>query len=221
MAKILISGGVPLNGEVQISGAKNAVLPILAATLLADGPMEISNVPHLHDVTTTMELLGRMGVQLTVDEKMRITVDPTTITSHVAPYDLVKTMRASILVLGPLVARFGAAEVSLPGGCAIGSRPVDQHIRGLRALGADISVENGYIIAKAKRLRGARIVMDMVTVTGTENILMAATLAQGTTVIENAAQEPEVVDLAQCLNAMGAKVSGAGSATIVVEGVER
>jgi len=221
MAKILISGGEPLNGEVQISGAKNAVLPILAATLLADGPMEISNVPHLHDVTTTMELLGRMGVQLMVDEKMRITVDPTTINSHVAPYDLVKTMRASILVLGPLVARFGAAEVSLPGGCAIGSRPVDQHIRGLRALGADITVENGYIVAKAKRLRGARIVMDMVTVTGTENILMAATLAKGTTVIENAAQEPEVVDLAMCLNAMGAKISGAGSATIVVEGVER
>ncbi len=221
MAKILISGGEPLNGEVQISGAKNAVLPILAATLLADGPMEISNVPHLHDVTTTMELLGRMGVQLTVDEKMRITVDPTTITSHVAPYDLVKTMRASILVLGPLVARFGAAEVSLPGGCAIGSRPVDQHIRGLRTLGADITVENGYIVAKAKRLRGARIVMDMVTVTGTENIMMAAALAHGTTVIENAAQEPEVLDLANCLNAMGAKVSGAGSATIVIEGVER
>jgi UDP-N-acetylglucosamine 1-carboxyvinyltransferase len=221
MAKILITGGEPLNGEVQISGAKNAVLPILAATLLADGPMEISNVPHLHDVTTTMELLGRMGVQLTVDEKLRITVDPSTITSHVAPYDLVKTMRASILVLGPLVARFGAAEVSLPGGCAIGSRPVDQHIRGLRALGADINVENGYIVARASRLRGARIVMDMVTVTGTENIMMAAALASGTTVIENAAQEPEVLDLALCLNAMGAKVSGAGTATIVIEGVER
>ncbi len=221
MAKILIAGGDPLNGEVQISGAKNAVLPILAATLLADGPMEISNVPHLHDVTTTMELLGRMGVQLMVDEKMRITVDPGTVDSHVAPYDLVKTMRASILVLGPLVARFGAAEVSLPGGCAIGSRPVDQHIRGLRALGADITVENGYIVAKARRLRGARITMDMVTVTGTENILMAATLAEGTTVIENAAQEPEVVDLAMCLNAMGARVSGAGTDTLVIEGVER
>ncbi|MBS0457214.1 MAG: UDP-N-acetylglucosamine 1-carboxyvinyltransferase [Proteobacteria bacterium] len=221
MAKILISGGEPLNGEVQISGAKNAVLPILAATLLADGPMEISNVPHLHDVTTTMELLGRMGVQLMVDEKMRITVDPGMISSHVAPYDLVKTMRASILVLGPLVARFGAAEVSLPGGCAIGSRPVDQHIRGLRALGADITVENGYIVAKAKRLRGTRIVMDLVTVTGTENLLMAATLAEGTTVIENAAQEPEVVDLAMCLNAMGAKVSGAGTSTLVIEGVPR
>ena len=220
MAKILISGGEPLDGEVLISGAKNAVLPILAATLLADGPMEISNVPHLHDVTTTMELLGRMGVHLTVDEKMRITVDPTTITSHVAPYDLVKTMRASILVLGPLVARFGAAEVSLPGGCAIGSRPVDQHIRGLAALGAEITVENGYIKARARRLKGARIVMDMVTVTGTENILMAAVLAQGTSVIENAAQEPEVLDLANCLNAMGARISGAGTATIVVEGVE-
>ena len=221
MAKILISGGEPLNGEVLISGAKNAVLPILAATLLADGPMEISNVPHLHDVTTTMELLGRMGVHLTVDEKMRITVDPSTITSHVAPYDLVKTMRASILVLGPLVARFGAAEVSLPGGCAIGSRPVDQHIRGLAALGAEITVENGYIKARARRLKGARIVMDMVTVTGTENILMAAVLAQGTSVIENAAQEPEVLDLANCLIAMGARISGAGSATIVIEGVER
>ena len=220
MAKILISGGEPLNGEVLISGAKNAVLPILAATLLADGPMEISNVPHLHDVTTTMELLGRMGVHLTVDEKMRITVDPTTITSHVAPYDLVKTMRASILVLGPLIARFGAAEVSLPGGCAIGSRPVDQHIRGLIALGAEITVENGYIKARAQRLKGARIVMDMVTVTGTENILMAAVLAHGTSVIENAAQEPEVLDLANCLNAMGARISGAGTATIVVEGVE-
>ncbi len=221
MAKILISGGEPLNGEVLISGAKNAVLPILAATLLADGPMEISNVPHLHDVTTTMELLGRMGVHLTVDEKMRITVDPSTITSHVAPYDLVKTMRASILVLGPLVARFGAAEVSLPGGCAIGSRPVDQHIRGLAALGAEITVENGYIKARARRLKGARIVMDMVTVTGTENILMAAVLAQGTSVIENAAQEPEVLDLANCLIAMGARISGAGTATIVIEGVER
>ena len=221
MAKILISGGEPLNGEVLISGAKNAVLPILAATLLADGPMEISNVPHLHDVTTTMELLGRMGVQLTVDEKMRITVDPSTITSHVAPYDLVKTMRASILVLGPLVARFGAAEVSLPGGCAIGSRPVDQHIRGLAALGADITFENGYIKARARRLKGARIVMDMVTVTGTENILMAAVLAEGRSVIENAAQEPEVLDLANCLNAMGARITGAGSATIVIEGVER
>ena len=221
MAKIVISGGEPLNGEVWISGAKNAVLPILAATLLADAPVTIGNVPHLHDVTTTMELLGQMGVQLTIDERMRIHVDPRPAKRYFAPYDLVKTMRASILVLGPLVARFGEADVSLPGGCAIGSRPVDQHIRGLEALGATVTVENGYIKARARRLRGARIVMDLVTVTGTENIMMAAALAQGTTIIENAAQEPEVVDLAHCINAMGGKVSGAGTATIVVDGVDR
>lgn len=221
MAKIVISGGEPLHGDVWISGAKNAVLPILASTLLADGPVSIGNVPHLHDVTTTMELLGQMGVQLVLDERMKIHVDPRSIKSCSAPYDLVKTMRASILVLGPLVARYGEAEVSLPGGCAIGSRPVDLHIKGLQALGADVTVENGYIRAKAKRLKGARIVMDIVTVTGTENIMMAAALASGTTVIENAAQEPEVVDLANCLNAMGAKVSGAGTATLVIEGVER
>ena len=221
MASIVITGGEPLNGEVWISGAKNSVLPILSSCLLADGPMEIGNVPHLHDVTTTMELLGQMGVELIVDDKMRIHVDSRPANRHYAPYDLVKTMRASILVLGPMVARFGEAVVSLPGGCAIGSRPVDQHIRGLQALGADISVENGYIHAKAKRLKGARIVMDLVTVTGTENIMMAAALAHGTTVIENAAQEPEVVDLAMCLNAMGAKISGAGSNTLVIEGVER
>ena len=221
MAKIVISGGEPLNGDVWISGAKNAVLPILAATLLADEPVTIGNVPHLHDVTTTMELLGQMGVQLTIDERMRIHVDPRPAKNYFAPYDLVKTMRASILVLGPLVARFGEAVVSLPGGCAIGSRPVNLHIEGLQALGAEVSVENGYIKARAKRLRGARIVMDLVTVTGTENIMMAATLAQGTTVIENAAQEPEVVDLANCLNAMGAKIGGAGTPTIVIEGVER
>jgi len=221
MAGIMISGGMPLDGEVWISGAKNAVLPILAAGLLADGPMEIGNVPHLHDVTTTMELLGQMGVELIVDDRMRIHVDSRPATRYYAPYELVKTMRASILVLGPLLARFGQADVSLPGGCAIGSRPVDQHIRGLAALGADIDVEHGYIRARAKRLRGARIVMDIVTVTGTENIMMAAALAQGTTVIENAAQEPEVVDLANCLNAMGAKVGGAGSNTLVIEGVER
>jgi UDP-N-acetylglucosamine 1-carboxyvinyltransferase len=220
MAKILISGGEPLHGEVAISGAKNAVLPILAACLLADGPVTISNVPHLHDVTTFIELLGRMGVQLVLDDRMKMHVDPRTIESHVAPYDLVRTMRASILVLGPLVARFGEAEVSLPGGCAIGSRPVDQHIRGLQALGAEVTVENGYIRARAKRLKGARIAMDMVTVTGTENILMAATLAEGTTVIENAAQEPEVVDLAQCLVAMGARIEGIGTATLVIHGVE-
>jgi len=221
MAKIVISGGAPLNGEVQISGAKNAVLPILASTLLADGPMTITNVPHLHDVTTTMELLGQMGVSLEIDERMRINIDPRTTNRYFAPYDLVKTMRASILVLGPLVARFGEADVSLPGGCAIGSRPVDLHIKGLQALGADVSVENGYIRARAKRLKGARVHFDIVTVTGTENIMMAAALAKGTTVLENAAQEPEVVDLANCLNAMGAKIFGAGSETIVIEGVER
>ena len=221
MAKIVISGGEPLNGDVWISGAKNAVLPILAATLLADEPVSIGNVPHLHDVTTTMELLGQMGVSLTIDERMKIHVDPRTANRYFAPYDLVKTMRASILVLGPLVARFGEADVSLPGGCAIGSRPVDQHIRGLEALGATVSVENGYIKARAKRLRGARIVMDIVTVTGTENIMMAAALAQGTTIIENAAQEPEVVDLAHCINAMGVRISGEGTATIVIEGVDR
>ncbi len=221
MAKIVISGGEPLNGDVWISGAKNAVLPILAACLLADEPVSIGNVPHLHDVTTTMELLGQMGVQLELDERMRILVDPRPAKNYFAPYDLVKTMRASILVLGPLVARFGEAIVSLPGGCAIGSRPVDLHIKGLQALGAEVTVENGYIKAKAKRLRGARINLDLVTVTGTENIMMAATLAQGTTVIENAAQEPEVVDLANCLNSMGAKIEGAGTNTIIIEGVER
>jgi len=221
MAKIVISGGIPLNGEVWISGAKNAVLPILAACLLADEPVTIGNVPHLHDVTTTMELLGQMGAQITVDERMKIHVDPRSTERFFAPYDLVKTMRASIVVLGPLVARYGQAEVSLPGGCAIGSRPVDQHIKGLQALGADITVENGYIRAQARRLKGAHITMDVVTVTGTENIMMAAALASGTTVIENAAQEPEVVDLAHCLIAMGANIEGAGTATLVIEGVER
>jgi len=221
MAKIVISGGDALNGDVWISGAKNAVLPILAATLLADEPVSISNVPHLHDVTTTMELLGQMGVQLVLDERMKIHVDPRSTNNLSAPYDLVKTMRASILVLGPLVARYGEANVSLPGGCAIGSRPVDLHIKGLQALGADVTVENGYIRARAKRLKGARINMDIVTVTGTENIMMAAVLASGTTIIENAAQEPEVVDLANCLNAMGAYVEGAGTATITIQGVER
>jgi UDP-N-acetylglucosamine 1-carboxyvinyltransferase len=221
MAGIVITGNGPLQGEVWISGAKNAVLPILAAGLLADGPMEIGNVPHLHDVTTTMELLGQMGVELAVDDRMRIHLDSRPATRYYAPYELVKTMRASILVLGPLLARFGQAEVSLPGGCAIGTRPVDQHIRGLAALGADITVENGYIRARCDRLRGARINMDMVTVTGTENIMMAATLARGTTVIENAAQEPEIVDLALCLNAMGAQIAGAGTNTLVIDGVER
>jgi UDP-N-acetylglucosamine 1-carboxyvinyltransferase len=221
MAKILISGGEPLHGEVGISGAKNAVLPILASCLLADEPVAISNVPHLHDVTTFIELLGQMGTQLVLDDRMKMHVDPRSTDKYFAPYDLVRTMRASILVLGPLVARFGEAEVSLPGGCAIGSRPVDQHIRGLQALGAEVVVENGYIKAKAKRLKGARIAMDMVTVTGTENIMMAAALAQGTTIIENAAQEPEVVDLAHCLIAMGAQIEGVGTSTLVIHGVER
>jgi UDP-N-acetylglucosamine 1-carboxyvinyltransferase len=217
----VISGGKPLNGEVWISGAKNAVLPILAACLLADEPVTIGNVPHLHDVTTTMELLGQMGAELSVDEHMRIRIDPTPTYRFFAPYDLVKTMRASIVVLGPLIAKYGQAEVSLPGGCAIGSRPVDQHLKGLRALGADIVVENGYIKARADRLKGARIAMDMVTVTGTENIMMAAVLARGTTVIENAAEEPEVCDLAHCLNAMGAQISGIGTTRLVIDGVER
>ena len=221
MAAIQINGGVPLEGEVWISGAKNAVLPILVASLLGDGPSRISNVPHLQDVTTTMELLGRMGARLGLDDRMHIEIDPTGLEHYEAPYDLVKTMRASILVLGPLVARYGRAIVSLPGGCAIGTRPVDLHLHGLRALGARVEVRNGNIEAVADRLRGARIMLDTVTVTGTENILMAATLARGTTVIENAAQEPEVVDLADFLVAMGARISGAGTNTITVEGVER
>ena len=221
MAKIEIVGGTPLSGEVTISGAKNAVLPILAATLLADEPVTLSNVPHLRDVTTVMELLGRMGMAFVFGDRMAIQADPRGVDNHVAPYDLVRTMRASILVLGPLLARFGAAEVSLPGGCAIGSRPVDQHIKALRQMGADIEVEGGYIKARCQRLRGARVVMDMVTVTGTENILMAACLARGPTVIENAAQEPEVADLVRCLQAMGARIDGINTATLVVEGVDR
>jgi len=218
--KLIIKGGVPLRGEIRISGAKNAVLPIMAATLLANSPITIRNIPHLHDVTTTMELLGQMGVLLTVNEKMEIEVDARPIKSLYAPYDLVRTMRSSILVLGPMLSRFGRADVSLPGGCAIGSRPVNLHIKGLQAMGADISVENGYIKARVKRLKGTRLVMDLVTVTGTENLMMAATLADGVTVIENAAREPEVTDLANCLNAMGAKVMGAGTDTIKIEGVE-
>ncbi len=220
MDKLIITGGRRLEGQVWISGAKNAVLPILSATLLADGPMTIGNVPHLQDVTTTMELLGRMGVSLTVNERMRIEVDPSTLARCVAPYELVKTMRASILVLGPLLARFGEAEVSLPGGCAIGSRPVNLHLRALEALGAEIDVEGGYIRARAGRLKGARVVFDQVTVTGTENLLMAASLAEGETLIENAAREPEVGDLANCLIAMGAKIQGAGTDTIRVRGVK-
>ncbi len=221
MDKLQILGGVPLEGEVRISGAKNATLPILAGALLADGPVVVGNVPHLKDVTTTVELLGGMGATVTIDERMRIEVDPTTVSDYSAPYELVKTMRASILVLGPLVARYGRADVSLPGGCAIGARPVNIHVAGLQALGADITIEGGYIRARASRLRGARLVLDTVTVTGTENLMMAATLAEGETVIENAAREPEVVDLANFLISMGAKIRGAGSDKIVVEGVER
>ena len=220
MDRLIITGGVPLMGEVRISGAKNAALPILASTLLSNGPMTIGNIPHLHDITTTMELLGRMGVSLVVDERMKIEVDTSSIREFFAPYELVKTMRASILVLGPLLARFGQATVSLPGGCAIGSRPVNLHIQGLAKMGADIRVEGGYIHARAKRLKGVRLMMDLVTVTGTENLMMAATLARGTTLIENAAREPEVVDLANCLIAMGAHISGAGTDTITIEGVE-
>ena len=221
MDKLIITGGVRLDGEIRISGAKNAALPILAATLLADSPVTVCNLPHLDDITTMCELFGCMGVELLVDERMNVEVHASTIKSLCAPYELVKTMRASILVLGPLLARFGRAEVSLPGGCAIGSRPVDLHIRGLEALGATIVVEDGYIKASIEdRLKGARIVMETVTVTGTENILMAATLADGETVIENAAREPEVVDLAECLIAMGAKITGHGTDTIHIQGVE-
>lgn len=220
MDKLLITGGKPLHGELRVSGAKNAALPILAGALLSETPVIIGNVPHLHDITTTMELLGRMGVHLMVDEKLNIEVDSGPIENFFAPYELVKTMRASILVLGPLLARFGRAEVSLPGGCAIGSRPVNLHLHGLAAMGADINVKNGYIHASAKRLKGCRLVLDQVTVTGTENLMMAAVLAKGTTIIENAAREPEVVDLANFLNQMGAKVYGAGSDIMEIEGVE-
>jgi UDP-N-acetylglucosamine 1-carboxyvinyltransferase len=220
MNKLIINGGTPLSGEVRISGSKNAVLPILVGTLLADSPVIIRNVPHLHDVTTTMELLGRMGVTLTIGEKMSIEADPTTLENTFAPYELVKTMRASILVLGPLLARYREAEVSLPGGCAIGARPVDMHLSGLEAMGANIEVEQGYIKASCDRLKGARIVMDQVSVTGTENLMMAAALADGTSVIENAAREPEVVDLANFINAMGGQIVDAGTDTITIHGVE-
>ncbi|MCH8105665.1 MAG: UDP-N-acetylglucosamine 1-carboxyvinyltransferase [Proteobacteria bacterium] len=221
MDKLIIKGGIPLSGQVRVSGSKNAVLPILAGTLLADGPVIIRNIPHLHDVTTTMELLGRMGVRLTIGEKMSIEVDPSTIQNTFAPYELVKTMRASILVLGPLLAHYGEAEVSLPGGCAIGARPVDMHLSGLEAMGAHITVDQGYIKAKVDRLKGASIVMDQVTVTGTENLMMAASLAKGTSVIENAAREPEVVDLANFINAMGGQVENAGTDKITIHGVDR
>lgn len=221
MERLVIQGGRPLHGELQVSGAKNAALPILCASLLSAAPLRLSNVPHLRDVTTTLQLLARMGVQVVVEDGERVTLHAARIDDAHAPYDLVKTMRASILVLGPLVARCGEARVSLPGGCAIGLRPVDQHIKGLEAMGAQISIEQGDLVARARRLRGARVVMDMVTVTGTENLLMAASLAEGTTVLENAAREPEVVDLAECLIAMGARIRGAGSHTITIEGVEQ
>lgn len=221
MDKLVIKGGAPLRGEISISGAKNAALPILAATLLTDEPMLIGNIPHLHDITTTMELLGRMGSELVIDERMNIEVNNRNITSLYAPYELVKTMRASILALGPLLSRYGKAEVSLPGGCSIGQRPVNVHLEGLVAMGAELEVKNGYIRAQARRLNGARIHLDLVTVTGTENLMMAATLADGLTVIENAAQEPEVTDLANCLNSMGARIKGAGTPRIEVEGVSK
>ncbi|MDH1212779.1 UDP-N-acetylglucosamine 1-carboxyvinyltransferase, partial [Pseudomonas chengduensis] len=223
MDKLIITGGARLDGEIRISGAKNSALPILAATLLGDEPVTICNLPHLHDITTMIELFGRMGIEPVIDEKLSVEVDARAIKTLVAPYELVKTMRASILVLGPMVARFGEAEVALPGGCAIGSRPVDLHIRGLEAMGAIIDVEGGYIKAKAPEggLRGAHFFFDVVSVTGTENIMMAATLAKGRSVLENAAREPEVVDLANCLIAMGAKIQGAGTDTIIIDGVER
>ena len=223
MDKLIATGGGPLSGKVRISGAKNAALPLMISSLLTEETLRISNIPHLHDITTTMELLGQLGVKLQVDETLAIEADASDVDSVTAPYELVKTMRASILVLGPLTARFGRAEVSLPGGCAIGSRPVNLHIKGLEAMGAEIKIENGYIKAstQGKRLRGARIFMDMISVTGTENLMMAATLAEGTSIIENAAREPEVIDLADCLNSMGARISGAGSDEIIVEGVEK
>ena len=220
MDKLSIKGGATLSGSVRISGAKNAALPILAGTLLATHPVRISNVPHLKDVTTMLSLLQMMGAAVTVDDQLGVEIDASGVDRRQAPYELVKTMRASILVLGPLVARFGEADVSLPGGCAIGARPVNLHVAGLQAMGAEVIVEDGFIKARADRLRGAHIVFDTVTVTGTENLLMAAVLADGKTILENAAREPEVTDLANFLNAMGAKVEGAGSSTIVVEGVE-
>ena len=221
MDLLRIEGGPPLNGSVRASGAKNATLPIMTAALLIDEPLLVENVPHLEDVTTTNVLLAHMGVSVTIGDYMVVEADASTITRCVAPYDLVKTMRASILVLGPLLARHGEAEVSLPGGCAIGARPVDIHLRGLEAMGAEIRVEAGYVKAKASRLKGARIAMDTVTVTGTENLMMAATLADGVTILENAAREPEVVDLAKCLIAMGAEIEGAGTSTITIRGKDK
>jgi len=221
MDKLLINGGVPLSGEIRISGAKNAALPILCAAILTPQTLQVRNVPHLRDVTTNINLLAQMGVEVSLDERLGVSLNAARLDHRVAPYELVKTMRASILVLGPLLARFGEARVSLPGGCAIGLRPVDQHIKGLQAMGAQINIEHGYIHASAQRLKGARIVTDLVTVTGTENLMMAATLAEGTTIIENAAREPEVIDLANCLIAMGARISGHGSDVITIEGVAK
>jgi UDP-N-acetylglucosamine 1-carboxyvinyltransferase len=222
MDKLIIQGGAVLRGEVWISGSKNAALPILSAALLSEGIVTIANLPHLQDVTTTIELLGALGVTVSIDEKMRLEVDTSTLNSLTAPYELVKTMRASILVLGPMLARYGEANVSFPGGCAIGSRPVDLHLRGLEAMGATIEIDEGYIRARSDgSLKGAHILMDMVSVGATENLMMAAVLAEGTTVIDNAAREPEIVDLAACMNAWGADVQGAGSNTLTINGVEK
>ena len=220
MDRLEIIGGERLSGAVRISGAKNATLPILAATLLAEGPVVLANVPHLNDVTTTVELLRRMGVDITVHDGARLEIDAGAISEFRAPYELVKTMRASVLVLGPLLSRFGRADVSLPGGCAIGARPINLHVSGLQAMGADITIDNGYIRARAERLTGTRLILDTVTVTGTENLMMAAVLARGETVIENAAREPEVVDLANFLQQMGAQIEGAGTDSILIQGVE-
>ena len=220
MEKLKISGGKPLKGEVKISGAKNSVLPILAASLLSDEDVVIGNVPHLQDVTTTISLLTEMGANLSIDEKMKVSINASSVNNYYAPYEMVKTMRASILVLGPLLSHFGQAKVSLPGGCAIGSRPVNLHIEGLKLMGADIVVKDGYINAKAKKLKGAKINFPIATVTGTENIMMAAVLAQGKTVIKNAAKEPEIIDLANCLRLMGAKIEGDGTSIITIEGVK-
>jgi len=221
MDKLLITGGRPLEGEIRISGAKNSALPILAATLLCGETVRIRNLPHLQDITTMLELLVQMGVDVVIDDRMTVEIQASTLNNTTAPYELVKTMRASILVLGPLLAKFGHAEVSLPGGCAIGSRPVDLHIRGMQALGAEVIVENGFVKAKCERLKGGRFVFDMVSVGATENVLSAAVLAQGTTVLENCAQEPEIIDLALCLQALGARIDGIGTSTLTIEGVER
>ena len=220
MQKLIIHGGTPISGEVQISGAKNAALPILCASLLTSETFRATNVPRLNDTTTMLSLLEQMGVNVSIDKKFEVSLTAANLSNLVAPYEMVKTMRAAISVLGPMLARAGEAKVSLPGGCAIGLRPVDQHIKGLQAMGAEISIEHGYIHAKANHLMGAHIIMDLVTVTGTENLMMAATLADGITILENAAREPEVIDLANCLISMGAKINGAGSDVITIEGVK-